>query len=246
MYKVDFEGSLVDTIDLAKYNTHPMLNTFTAYDWNRKYNYLLNDMQSQIEAKMFFVDSNDRITKETISIPTSSIAPKNWHMFTYTFKDGQMNLYMDAILRNSFKVTSDNRIYYEYENPLLLGADVGKNTPLSYEYDINSLLFKGRIDDFRIYGIALSNSDIRYLYLNKFNYHDLNWNMDTGNQNYLEEVARFFKFKLPGLKSQYYNIRISGLGINNIETRTLIESIIKTNLKKIVPAYAELFRIIWE
>ena len=70
--------------------------------------------------------------------------------------------------------------------------------------------------------------------------------MATGNQNYLEEVSRFFKFKLPGLKSQYYNIRINGLQISDSNTRIMIESIIKDNLKKIVPSYAELFKIVWE
>ena len=114
------------------------------------------------------------------------------------------------------------------------------------EFEDQSLIFKGKIDDLRIYNTVLNNSDIRYIYLNKFDYHQLNWNMATGNQNYLEEVSRFFKFKLPGLKSQYYNIRINGLQISDSNTRIMIESIIKDNLKKIVPSYAELFKIVWE
>jgi hypothetical protein len=153
---------------------------------------------------------------------------------------------MDALLRDTKSLSTDNTIYYEYENPLLIGTNVGKITTLAYELNLNQMYFKGKIDDLRIYNTVLNNSDIRYIYLNKFDYHELIWNMATGNQNYLEEISRFFKFKLPGLKSQYYNIRINGLQISDSNTRIMIENIIKDNLKKIVPSYAELFKIIWE
>ena len=246
IYKTDANGNLVKTINLNIFDTYPTLSTFTSYDCNRKFNYNKIGKQPQIQTEIVIIDNSNNITRETLYIPSSSVANNNWHMFTFTVENGSAKFYMDALLRDTVNFSTDNRIYYEYENPLLIGMDVGKITSLADEYGLKSLYFKGRIDDLRIYDTTLNNSDIRYIYLSKFDYHSLNWNMDSGNQNYLEEIARFFKFKLPGLKSQYYNIRISGLGIEDTSVREMIENIIKTNLKKIVPAYAELFKIIWE
>ena len=70
--------------------------------------------------------------------------------------------------------------------------------------------------------------------------------MPTGLQNYLEEIERFFKHKLPGMKSQYYNIRIVGLGIEDQTIRDLVEDIIRNTVTKISPIYTELLNIIWE
>ena len=66
------------------------------------------------------------------------------------------------------------------------------------------------------------------------------------NPMQFKEIERFFKHKLPGNKSQYYNIRLVNLGITDLTTRTIIEEIIKDTVTKISPAYTELYRIIWE
>jgi len=70
--------------------------------------------------------------------------------------------------------------------------------------------------------------------------------MKTGSQAYLEEIERFFKFKLPDLKSQFYNIRLTGLNITNIEVREIIEGIIKETVSRVAPAHTKLYKIIWE
>jgi hypothetical protein len=246
IYKTDSNGNLIKFIDISVFDTYPMLNNFTSYDWNRKFNYLKYNKTPQIQTEVTFIDSLNQITRKTCNIPCSAVANNNWHLFTFTVEDGTVKFYMDALLRDTKSLSTDNTIYYEYENPLLIGTNVGKITTLAYELNLNQMYFKGKIDDLRIYNTVLNNSDIRYIYLNKFDYHELIWNMATGNQNYLEEISRFFKFKLPGLKSQYYNIRINGLQISDSNTRIMIENIIKDNLKKIVPSYAELFKIIWE
>ena len=80
----------------------------------------------------------------------------------------------------------------------------------------------------------------------KRNFHDLIWNMPTGMRNYLEEVERFFKFKTPGLKSQFYNIKLIGLQITDPDLRNMIENIIKQTVKRVAPLYTELYKIIWE
>ena len=62
----------------------------------------------------------------------------------------------------------------------------------------------------------------------------------------IEEIDRFFKFKLPGAKSPYYyNIKISGIKGLNDDLKLTIETIIRNSVKYIAPAYTELFKITW-
>ena len=246
VYKTNLDGTVVKIVDLSVFDISPDTTKMSNYDWNRKFNYLKNNKQPQLQTYIYFIDTNKNISKEVLSIPTSAIANDNWHLFTFTVQDKTINYYMDSLLRDTVTTTANNGIYYEYENPLLLGAEVGKITSLGEESKLNTTYFKGKLDDLRIYDTALNNSSIRYIYLSKFDYHNLEWNMSSGDQNYLEEIARFFKFKLPGAKSPYYNIKLRGLNIEDAGVRTMIEDIIKRNLKKIVPAYAELFKIVWE
>lgn len=247
IFKYDMDGNLINRIDLSKYNINPyVLGDFTGYQRHKKFNYVKNNRMAQIQAELQLFVTPTSTTKLTMSVPVTAISNNDWHMFTFTYNQSSANFYMDAMLRDSKSMSYNNAIVYKYENPMILGANVGKLISMDEELDLTSLHFKGKIDDLRIYNIVLNISDIRHIYLNKFIYHDIKWNMPTGDQSYLEEVERFFKFKLPGLKSQYYNLKLKGLNITDAATKELIEDIIKNTIKKVTPAYAQLYTIIWE
>ncbi len=72
------------------------------------------------------------------------------------------------------------------------------------------------------------------------------WNMPTALTSYIEEIVRFFKFKMPGQKSQFYNIKLIGLQIDDEDVREIIEDIIKEAIQKIAPLYTSLHKIIWD
>lgn len=245
LYKYDINGNLVKRVDLSQYDLNAyVLGDFTGYQRNRKFNYIENNKQPHIEADIFLNTTPLSGELYKLSIPTNLIS-KGWHMFTFTFNQSSINLYMDSMLRDSLTFSNQMYINYQYDNPLLIGANVGMIKSLDEELNLNQLHFKGCIDDVRIYDIALNNSDIRHLYYSKFGFKDLNWNIPTGNQSYLEEIERFFKFKLPGMKSPYYNIKLINLHITDIDTREIIENIIKMTIKKVAPAYSELYKIEW-
>jgi hypothetical protein len=250
LYKFDTEGNQIKRVSLVPYDINPYtLGDFTGYQKHRKYDYLRYNKIPQLKAEIQLNESPYISNRYTLSVPTTAISNNDWHMFTFTCSplvSTELCLYVDGIIRDHILINTPNYIYYEYENALRLGTNTGKTNPLAKELDLTQMYFKGKLDDLRIYDRVLNNSDIRYIYLNKFDYHDLKWNMPTGNQSYLEEIERFFKFKLPGAKSQYYNIRLIGLQITDENTRTMIEDIIKNTIKKIAPAYAELYKIVWE
>jgi hypothetical protein len=250
IYKYDTNGGFIFQVDLTPYEINPAgLGDFTGYQRHRKFNYLENSKQPQIKADVTLNTTSYFGKNYTLSMGTSGLSDRDWHLFSFVCDTGDptiLSFYVDGVIRDRIDLSYDNYIDYEYENPLIVGANVGKLEDLDKELDLQQNHFNGRIDDLRIYNKVLNNSDVRYIYLNKYDYKPLRWNIPTGDRDYLEEIERFFKFKLPGLKSQYYNLRLIGLGITDTDTRELIENIIKDTIKKLTPAYAEMFKIIWE
>jgi hypothetical protein len=246
IFKYDTNGNLITRVELSQYAFNPyILGDFTGYQRNRKFNYLKYNREPQIQTEIYLNSTPLSGACYVLSIPTSEIA-NDWHMFTFTFTQTSINLYMDSVLRTSQAFSTPMYINYQYDNPLLLGANTGQLKSVDEELYLNQFHFNGYIDDVRIYDVVLNNSDIRHLYFSKSNFKDLNWNMPTGEQSYLEEIERFFKFKMSGSKSPYYNIKLINLGITDLATREIIEDIIKQTIKKVAPIYSELYKIIWE
>ena len=201
----------------------------------------------QIHYDTFF-DLGTAVDNFTMSVPSSALVDNKWHLFTLSFDttNNEVKAYLDSVLKETIAIPSGAEMYYEYENPLFIGADAGRQSDLGDETNNSGLYFSGQIDDCRFYSSVLSISDVRNIYFKKYGVKDLVWNMDCGTQNFLEEVERFFKFKLPGQKSQYYNIDIIGLEITNEDVRSQIETIIRDSAKKVAPLYAELLTINWK
>ena len=68
-------------------------------------------------------------------------------------------------------------------------------------------------------------------------------NLPIGVQSFIEEIERFFKHKLPGSKSQMFNIKLNGLNITNTYTRATIEAIIRDTVTKIAPVHTQLYQV---
>jgi hypothetical protein len=73
----------------------------------------------------------------------------------------------------------------------------------------------------------------------------LNWNSSSGQRAYIEEIERFFLHRLPGQKSQYFDIKIKNSTITDSNVKTIIENNIKNILSQNTPAYTNLRNIIW-
>ncbi len=127
--------------------------------------------------------------------------------------------------------------------------NAGKRDVLVTELDQPGFYtFHGIIGDLRIYGKELDTKDILAISESSktIAFDDLIWNMPVGSRNYVEEIERFFKHKMPGNKSQFFDIKLTGLSITDTTVRDLIESSIKSVLTKINPVHASLRNIVWE
>jgi hypothetical protein len=259
VYKYDVNGKYITKIDLSKnidYGTYSTHNRdlmsfrsngdFTGYDWQRKFKYLPNNGQGKIKANIT-VSNNAGITSETLTLTqdATGLIP-GWHHFAMTFNcpTSTMNFYIDAHKVDTTTITASS-IYYDYDNPFIIGGNAGIFDALDVQLEMQYHHFNGKFDDVRIYNWELNNSDILQLFMVKRDFEDMNLNLPIGNQFFVEEVERFFKHKLPGSKSPFFNINLTNLHITNQETRTTIENIIKSTLTKIVPVHTTMFKINW-
>ena len=249
IYKYNTSLSLQKVKNISNFDIAPVNRSFTSYDWNRKYNFIPIGEQPQLQTKAFFGTLKIPVCGENVlTAPATELNNNDWHhfAFTYEFNTGEFRYYIDTVLRDSLTVAPSTYLYYNYENNIFIGADAGAINSLDTELSYDKLHFTGYIDDFRVYNYALTVSDFTHIFLLKYDYKDIIWNMPTGVQPYIEEIERFFKYKLPGKKSQYYKIKLTGLNIQDQSLRWVIEDIIKNTVKKIAPIYTELYTIVWE
>jgi hypothetical protein len=249
MFKIDSTGKVFgkEKIYNPKGDTFVINRHLSTYDWNRKFNYIKNNRNSVIELETYTTGTTGNIIKNTITYNTSgNLTDNEWHHFAFTVNQNNATLYVDTVSTGYIDL-SGNPLYFIYETPLLIGTSVERIRELpiaikNEKYDY----FTGYIDDFRLYHNTLKQSDLECIYTNKFRYKDLIFNMPLKTDLYcIEEIDRFFKFKLPGAKSPYYNIKISGIKGLNDDLKLTIETIIRNSVKYIAPAYTELFKITW-
>jgi hypothetical protein len=140
---------------------------------------------------------------------------------------------------------------YNYKNnpQLSIGTSNFKSGRLNEWLQLpTSYLFNGGVSDIRFYNIALNASDVKAISKN-YSYNqftDLPWIIPTGVRGYIEEIERFFLHKMPGSKSQFYDIKIKNSGIVDPAVKAIVESNLRAAAISTAPAYAQLRSIIWE
>jgi len=227
----------------------------SGYDYQRKYA-RVNQKAGGVNVKVF---TNNVVTLRSrvfdLYADVSGLT-SGWHNFLISFSTakGNLKLYIDGELvdQSSSDINGAQYTYrasnYRNEVRLQVGISSAKNGTLAdrikqpYAY-----IFDGAFNEVRIYNKALSDEDARYVSRNAYIdiYDDMLWNMPVGTNQYLEEIERFFQHRLPGNKSQFFNIRIRGYQPTTDEVRQVFEDSIREVITKIVPAYTQLKDIVW-
>ena len=185
------------------------------------------------------------------------LANKKWHMFALTFNSntGKILIYVNGTeitqvniggSNNPNQVPIGSKIYMKYKNDLVFGGNASRFTSLDDELQLNQFHFNGALAEPLIYNRVLSTSDINHIYKQTFNARKFVWNSPIGKQIFIEEIEKFFLHKLPGSKSNFYNIYLTGLNIDDSTLRGSVEQIIRSTVKKVAPAQSELLEIKWQ
>lgn len=256
IYKIDSNGVIVDKLNVP--GLMPA-GDCTGFDAQRRF-YKPTTISPGLTVKVVTKDTtalSPTPNYVTLNCSTSALGP-GWHHFAITYDNTDITkFYIDG------EVVAQNPASGTYSSPRVLHSIYNfKNNPNisigTTNFKTNTLgewiqmptsnLFNGNIADVRLYSKTLNWSDIKaisknYLY-NQFV--DLNWNSPTGTRGYIEEIERFFLHRLPGAKSQFYNIKIKNSGIVDPNVRAIVENNIRSASTKVTPAYTSLRSIIWE
>lgn len=264
LYKINLAGDTLQTLSLtnninilnvltAEQNNDLLTFTgkgdFTGYEWRRIFNNILYKNKPQIQ---FIVSTktnsktlNSKYYTYKLSVPVQYLADAAWHLVTATFKQNTLSVYIDNYLRDTLSLPSSTVLNYNFKNNLYIGTPAGRNDNLNNELNTYSVIWNGAVDTIRLYDYALDSKFIKYFIREKTIASDIIWNVVTTPLQYVESIDRFFKHKLPGSKSNFFNIRISGTQITDPNTRLLIENSIIQLVQKTKPAYTELLNVEW-
>lgn len=258
LYYFQTTGQLIKRTDLRTYiqNEEVRFNTswlfksygdFTGFNYIRKFGKSINKTMSWKFAVA------DPLLKDfkyyTLSHAVSSL-PNGWHQFCFSIDNtkGTATYYIDSIQVSSATFPKDYNLFYDYSSPLLMGATTVKNTSLNDVVKIeDNYKFIGKVSDLRIYNKALNSSEIEQLYFsNAFSIRrgPIKWNIAVGERDYIEKINHFFKYKLPGNKTNYYNINIHNFKTSK-QVKDIIEKAIRDNIHKISPYNTFLNKINW-
>jgi hypothetical protein len=220
---------------------------FTGYERRRIFNKVLynNNPQFQFKVAVTYPNRSLPYSINTLSIPVQYLENNIWHLVTVTLKNNTIQIFVDNYLRDQLQIPGNGDFNYEFKNDLFIGSPTGKAENLNKEINSKSVIWNGYIDSVRIYDYAIKQELIQYFVREKTVADDIQWNIQTAALQYVEVVDRFFKHRMPGSKSTFFNIRLTGTNITDSTIRQRIENDIKLAVLQLKPAYAELLRVEW-
>jgi hypothetical protein len=215
-------------------------------------NYLYFDVSCNIQ---------DSISPLSIRVPVDQYK-YGWHTFSIKFNEriNTISLYTNGRPYNHYYLgkTGDSSIislnlpgkhYISHiiNNPLIVGsAGFYGSTPLSQYIKQDNYYASGsiKIKNIYVYNQPLTDSEIisHYRY-NTYN-EDLYWSIPNDKNHYIDEISRFFKFKLPGRKSEKFDINITTQGSLSTVSTSLVSKL-SSEISKFVPHHIDIHSITW-
>lgn len=175
---------------------------------------------------------------------------KGWHHLAFVFDSGQgsAKFYVDGVLRDSTSFDSGLTVLsYAQKNKFYVGNTNGFNDLYSQDYLLNdAVTMVGKLDDLRLYAKALTDNDILVLSRKKLEFADVPFSVATPTRQYMEEIDKINSHRLPGFKSNVYNIRVMNSELTDDTIKQSIENAICNAVKKITPIGSKLNKIAWE
>ena len=189
------------------------------------------------------INNNDtRVTLKTVPNDFSN----NWNMVTIINNTStkMLTMYINSEYATRVPNLSGESIY---SNGSIFTIGSASEGPLSVSsaLKLRDRNLDGGITDFALFSRALESSDITTLYRSKVAGSDnISWVIDNGRKFFVEDLQYMFKFKKPGIKSQFFNININNLDIP-IGQQDRYNGIIKDTIAESLPVNSKLVDINW-
>jgi hypothetical protein len=220
---------------------------YSGYELRRIFYPILYNNNNQLQFKIMAKHNIERLPdiNFNLSVPTNYFGNNVWHLVTCIYQNQEISIYVNGILRGRKKLPINYEIVYTYQNNFFIGTPPGKTENLNYEIDSTSIIWNGGIDDVKVYDYAINNNFIQAFLREKIYSQNIVWSIPTAPLQYVEGVERFFKHRLPGHKSPFFRVKISGTKITDLKARARLENEIKQLVERTKPAYSKLLSVEW-
>lgn len=254
IYRMNYDGTITKTKKLQT-NSDILLTPDPA---NHRYNYSYLKNRYGVPGFTFKLRLYNPLNNEDVSIPQITIAASDlnsgYHHFACTLNtvEGNMKLYLDGKVYAQSTFTP-----YKYAFTKLLTDRIYVGTTPFYgglalhdfldktKTNKTSYMCKGfDVQNFYLYKKELDYFDINMLYKHKLPPRNLVWDVPSGKRNFIDSVSRFFKNKIPGRKSEMYNLIINNNTLSK-DSQELLNIAILHKLRDTAPAYTKLNAIQW-
>jgi hypothetical protein len=222
---------------------------FTGYERKRIFNQLSPyNNKPQIVLKASVKDLSKDSLFYTIfkaMSPIDTWTLNSWQHLVLNYKNKRFQLWANATNIANLTLPGQYEVSYDLQPTFFIGSPTGNALGLNSETKHTSCIFNGKIGDIRIYDYCIPNFNLESYIRASVIAEDLYWPMPLPLTQYVEQVERVFKHKMPGAKSQFFNINLCGTGITDPLTKEIIEAELRQIVGEIKPLYADLLRIVW-
>lgn len=264
MYMVDLNGLLFKTINLNTLYRNQILKEleqdplkfeylgkgdFSGYDQRRVFKALspfLNNQQLILKASLrdFNQTPND-YSIFTCQCPIDSWDNKSWQNVVVTYQNKQFKLFVNGNLKSSFAHSGRYGLSFEQQPSWFFGTPVGYKNGFNKEINHPSMIFNGYLQSTKLYKRRLTDQEISLMVRSNVIAEDIFWTLPTPITQYVEQIERMFKHKLPGSKSPLYRIKLSNFPVEDPVVRTLVEEEIKKIVSEMNPGYVDFVEVQW-
>lgn len=169
----------------------------------------------------------------------------SWKHFILTYKNKQLSLFCNNENVGTLSIKGQDVLYFDNQPSFFIGSPTGATFGLNTELGYASNIFNGKIGDIRIYDYAINPSNFNMFQIASTVAQDLIWPLPVPSTQYVEHIERMFKHKLPGFKSQFFKLKLTGTKITDKATRLIVEEEIRDLINESKPAYSDLLQIEW-
>lgn len=262
--KLDLSGrhlsdySLVSGTDvLTNFATSPKTNswkTTTGFDFLRK-NKL--NTSPRLEAKValsnLYNSSTTTAAFSSYSLTYNLSGLKDgWHNFNVSLdaEKGVYQMQIDSTIVDQVALPITGFSFsHIFNQPLTIGSSPFYSAlTLSEHLQQPRYYLAGgiKIKQLKLYSSPLDYFDARAHYLILGDVENIKWDIPCGQRNYVDTVERVFKHRLPGRRSEIFNVNIKGLeDITDSQVKAAIQDRLQDKLGQIAPMYTKLNLFRW-
>jgi hypothetical protein len=243
----DVKGKFYNVCDPATILNYYNLTNYSFFLKNNQPDY--NNLKFRIEIPNRYNNRDNLSNIINVDISKLSIGK---HHFVYRLDtiSGNITLFIDGkkienITFDPAEYALDNTLY----NTFNIGAATYFNGTILNNYIKQNGHYFCRdiiIEQPRLFNIGVDDIDIKFLNLLNLKVGELVASLPCGQRNQVEQIQRFFKWQIPGNKSNNINIRVKSNVLDNDKINQVLKEIIRRDISNSLPASVNINDIIFE